>query len=70
MPGRGLEAVTLPHPGASLVLASTSLILRHYHANMGAEEREGVQRDWSMGRVQVGKGRGRREAVLSFFPCR
>lgn len=26
---------------------------RHYHASMSADEREAVQRDWSLGRVQV-----------------
>ncbi|GAX85687.1 hypothetical protein CEUSTIGMA_g13102.t1 [Chlamydomonas eustigma] len=30
-----------------------ALLVRHYHASMSAEDRERVQRDWSMGHVQV-----------------
>eukprot|EP00955_Chlamydomonas_euryale_P066110 359453-Chlamydomonas_euryale.AAC.3 len=30
------------------------LKIKHYHASMSAEEREAVQREWSLGRVQVG----------------
>jgi superfamily II helicase len=35
--------------------ASTGLMLvcRHYHANLGPDEREHVQREWSLDRVQV-----------------